>query len=187
MYLIFSMFVADGFICFIVFQLKMDDGNIFSDKMSPPQNVLIIHLLVDSVFQCPYANCIYSCLHLQFPYFYSVEHSLYTCHIFVCTLFGLFLGKEKDKHGWNWYITPLPLTQRQQVPLTHWNLSTKLHNSENHKLNAHYHENFKSHTRKNAQLLHWPTWRKSQDKPTKLSSQNLPAEPWGTLFFKPTR
>jgi len=130
---------------------------------------------------------IQSCLHLQSPHFYSFEHFLYTCHIFVCTVFGLFIEKDKDKHGQNWHNTPLPLTQRQQVPLTHWNLSTKLHISENHELNAHYHENLKSHTRKKVQLLHWPTWRKSQDKPTKLGTQNLPAEPRSTLLFKPIR
>lgn len=60
MYLIISMFIADGFIFFLVFQLEMDHRNIFSDKMSSHQKVLAIHLLVDSLFQCPSANCMYT-------------------------------------------------------------------------------------------------------------------------------
>jgi hypothetical protein len=60
MYLIISMFIADSFSFFLVFQLEMHDGNIFSDKMSPHQKVLTIHLLVDSSSQCPSANCIYT-------------------------------------------------------------------------------------------------------------------------------
>jgi hypothetical protein len=82
------------------------------------------------------------------------------------------------------YYSTTP-TRRQHIPRKHWKLPTNLHVSENHKLNAHYHENLKSHTRKKVTLLYWSTWRKSQDKPTKLSSQNLPAETWSTLFFKP--
>jgi len=67
MYLIISMFIADSFIFFLVFQLEMDDGNIFSDKMSPHQKVLVIHLLVDSLFQCPYSNCIYIYIVMSSP------------------------------------------------------------------------------------------------------------------------
>jgi len=60
MYLIISMFIADGFILCSVFQLDMDDGNIFPDKMSPHQKALAIHLLADFLFQCPYTNCLYT-------------------------------------------------------------------------------------------------------------------------------
>ena len=178
MYLIISMFNVDDFIFFLLFQLEMDDGNIFSDKMSPHQKVLTIHLLVDSYFNAHLLTvCVQSCLHLQSPHFYSLEHSLHTFHIFVWTVFGLFLEKDKDKHGWNWYITPLPLTQRQQVSRTHWNLPTKLQISEKHQINAHYQENLKSHTRKKVHLLYWPTWRKSRQtykiKLSKFTSRTL--------------
>jgi hypothetical protein len=60
MYPMLSIFIADGFFFFLVIALEMDDRNIFSDKMSPHQKVLPIHLLVDSRLQCPSVNCMYA-------------------------------------------------------------------------------------------------------------------------------
>jgi len=94
------MFIADGSIFFLVFQLEMDDGNIFSDKMSPHQKVLAIHILIDSSSQCPSANCIYTVMSSPSVSIFSFFGTFSTHMSYLCMYSVWFVSWKGQRQTW---------------------------------------------------------------------------------------
>lgn len=146
MNLIISMFSADLFIFFLVSSL---------DKISPHRKVLQIHLLVDSLFHCPSANSMYTVMSSPsvFTFLFFGTFSIYKPYLCLYSIwFVSWKGRRQTWMKQIYYSTTL----NKEAAGSSDTLEPicKITYLRKPQINAHHHENLKSHTRKKVQLLH---------------------------------
>jgi hypothetical protein len=88
----------------------MEDGNILSDKMSPHRKLLTFHLLVDSLFQYPYAKCIYTVMSSPSVSIF-LFFGTFSIHMpYLCTYSIWFVSWKAQRQTWTkliYYSTTL--------------------------------------------------------------------------------